>query len=648
MAGANNAEQQRMIDRIKCITFCEARDVATINCDHANQNNCRETTEWSTNGIPIVGSDKKFGYDAFHLGSPFGLFVDDERGNIYVADTHNHRVQKFNLKAIGSGGITVAGGNGAGNGSNQLNMPWVVYVDKNENVYVGDTDNSRIQMWAKGATSGVTVAGGRGKGKNLNQIGACQGIFVHEETNTLFISDFYNDRIVKWIPEKDEGVIVAGTGVGGSSANQLSGPRGIFIDQCETIYIADLWNSRIQKWEKGATEGITVAGGNGKGSATNQLYDPWDVEVDQYGNVYVADTSNNRIMKWAPGATSVINSTTTSTIPITTASAAIILTTSAAIISTTSATTIQQLVIPNIPVNARWAQQGVTVAGGHQSGNATNQFFYPKGLFIDDDDQTMIIADTLNHRIIQWKTGDVNGQVAAGGHGRGNRLDQLSWPIAVVIDKDTDSIIICDDNNQRVVRWSRRNDTSQGEILLDNINCFGLAMDNQKYLYISDTRNHEVRRYRIGDKNGTLVAGGHGEGNGLNQFNGPTYIFIDQQHTVYVTDRNNHRVMKWDKYATEGIVVAGGQGKVNALTQLSFPYQLFVDTLGTLYVADSANHRVMRWFKDAKQGTVIAGGNGPGERVHQLHYPYGLFFDRHGNLYVTDSENHRIQRFSIA
>ncbi|CAF4037193.1 unnamed protein product [Rotaria sp. Silwood2] len=181
-------------------------------------------------------------------------------------------------------------------------MPWAVYVDKNENVYVADTDNSRVQMWAKGATSGVTVAGGNGKGKGLNQIGACQGIFVHEETNTLFISDFYNDRIVKWIPEKGEGVIVAGTGASGSATNQLSGPRGIFIDQCETIYIADLWNSRVQKWKKGASEGITVAGGNGKGAAANQLNSPWDVELDQYGNIYIADTDNSRVMKWAPGA----------------------------------------------------------------------------------------------------------------------------------------------------------------------------------------------------------------------------------------------------------------------------------------------------------------------------------------------------------
>ncbi|CAF4183224.1 unnamed protein product [Rotaria sordida] len=242
--------------------------------------------------------------------------------------------------------------------------------------------------------------------------------------------------------------------------------------------------------------------------------------------------------------------------------------------------------------------------------------------------------------------GDTNGQVVAGGNGEGNRLDQLNYPIDVLIDKETDSLIICDRWNRRVVRWSRRSGTAQGEILIDNISCRGLAMDDQRYLYISDPGKHEVRRYQIGEKNGTLVAGGNGEGAGLNQLNWPTYIFVDQQQTVYVSDQNNHRVMKWNKGAKEGILVAGGQGKGNALTQLSYPNGLFVDTLGTIYVADHGNHRVMRWPKGAKQGTVIVGGNG-GEGANQFNRLQGLSFDRHGNLYVVGHSNNRVQRFSI-
>ncbi|CAF1248259.1 unnamed protein product [Rotaria sordida] len=246
--------------------------------------------------------------------------------------------------------------------------------------------------------------------------------------------------------------------------------------------------------------------------------------------------------------------------------------------------------------------------------------------------------------------GDTNGQVVAGDHGQGNRLDQLNYPTDVLIDKETDSLIICDYANRRVVRWSRRSGTTQGEILIDNISCRGLAMDDQRYLYISDTDKDEVRRYQIGDKNGTLVAGGNGQGAGLNQLNWPTYIFVDQQQTVYVSDCYNHRVMKWNKGAKEGIVVAGGQGQGNALTQFSHPQGLFVDTLGTIYVTDLKNQRVMRWPKGAKQGTVIVGGNGEGNGKNQFNGPWGLSFDRHGNLYVVDGGflgNDRVQRFSI-
>ncbi|CAF3372743.1 unnamed protein product [Rotaria socialis] len=302
----------------------------------------------------------------------------------------------------------------------------------------------------------------------------------------------------------------------------------------------------------------------------------------------------------------------------------------------------------NIPANATWSQNGVTIAGGNGYGDATNQLKQPLGLFVDDDDQVLVIADYENHRIMQWKNGDtMNGQVVAGGKGIGKGLHQLFWPTDVVIDKETDSLIICDRENRRVVRWSRRSGTTQGEILVNNIDCFGLAMDEQRYLYISDSGKHEVRRYQLGEKNGVLVAGGNGKGSGLNQLNVPTFLFVDRQQNVYVSDNNNHRVMKWNKDAKEGTVVAEGQGKGNSLTQLYYPEGIFVDTLGTLYVADSYYSRVMRWTEGARQGTVIVGGNGEGEGANQFNYLCSLSFDRHGNLYVADWNNHRVQRFSI-
>ncbi|CAF4629471.1 unnamed protein product, partial [Rotaria socialis] len=89
----------------------------------------------------------------------------------------------------------------------------------------------------------------------------------------------------------------------------------------------------------------------------------------------------------------------------------------------------------NIPANATWAQNGVTITGGNGTGGATSQLFYLHGLFVDDD-QTVVIADYSNHRIMQWKNGDTtNGQVVAGGKGQGNGLHQLNNPIDVLIYK---------------------------------------------------------------------------------------------------------------------------------------------------------------------------------------------------------------------
>ena len=250
------------------------------------------------------------------------------------------------------------------------------------------------------------------------------------------------------------------------------------------------------------------------------------------------------------------------------------------------------------------------------------------------------------HRIVEWKFGAKMGEVVAGGNGRGNRMDQLDMPIDIVVDEKTDSLIICDYENRRVVRWPRRNGR-EGQTLISDIECMGVAMDNNGDLYVSDGEKNEVRRWKVGEKKGTVVAGGNGKGDQLNQFNFPTSLFVDEDHSVYVSDHNNNRVMKWVKGGKEGVVVAGGQDEENCLTQLSSPYGVIVDHLGQVYVADCVNHRIVRWSKGSKEGHVVLGGNGRGQQPNQFNHPTGLSFDRKGNLYVADSWNHRIERFAI-
>jgi len=224
----------------------------------------------------------------------------------------------------------------------------------------------------------------------------------------------------------------------------------------------------------------------------------------------------------------------------------------------------------------------------------------------------------------------------------------LNEPSDVIVDENNKSLIICDKGNRRVIRWSLENQQEK-QIIIDNILCFGLRMNEYGDLFVSDIEKQEVKRWRKGETEaeGTVVAGGHGKGNNLNQFDYPSFLFIDREETVYVSDRDNHRVMKWLKGAKEGIIVAGGYGQGNSSKQLSGPLGLIVNEVGDIYVADCINHRIMCWPFGSKEGQLVVGGNGKGNGSNQFRYPTGLSFDVENNLYVVDSLNHRVQRFSV-
>ncbi|CAF3684268.1 unnamed protein product, partial [Adineta steineri] len=306
----------------------------------------------------------------------------------------------------------------------------------------------------------------------------------------------------------------------------------------------------------------------------------------------------------------------------------------------------QSILVDHININAEWKQHGITVAGGNVQGNQLNQLDLPCGIYVDDDHQTIYVADYANDRIVEWKYGAKNGQVVAGGNGKGNRSNQLYHPTDVIVDKKNDSIIICDRGNRRVVRWSRQNGKN-GKTIISDIDCRGLAMDNNGDLYVSDTKKNEVRRWKQGERKGTIVAGGNGQGNHLNQLNWPTYIFVDGDHSVYVSDYRNHRVMKWMKGAKEGIVAAGGNGRGNALTQLCHPQGVTVNHWGNIYVADSFNNRIMRWSQGSCEGSIVVGKYEKAEQSSQLNRPSGLSFDVEGNLYIVDCYNNRVKKLDM-
>ncbi len=165
---------------------------------------CHWVTKWNPNATDatlVVGSPSfASGSDSQHLNRPYGLFLDENNSLLYVADAANNRVQKFTLGNLT--GVTVAGGNGQGTASNQLNFPSTIHISQRDNsYYICDYHNNRIQKWAIGATYGVTIAGSSTgvAGNALHLLNGPYDVWVDPNATYMLISDANNCRVQKYL-----------------------------------------------------------------------------------------------------------------------------------------------------------------------------------------------------------------------------------------------------------------------------------------------------------------------------------------------------------------------------------------------------------------------------------------------------------------
>ncbi|UJR32777.1 hypothetical protein I4U23_020237 [Adineta vaga] len=283
---------------------------------------CTDAT-WNTSGITIAGGNGQ-GSGLNQLDHPMGLFID-RNGLVYIADTHNHRIVKW--KPRGIRGEIVVGASAELNGKNYVSS---VVVDKNETIYLCNRDENRIERWVKHVEQGEiifsniscwglalnkeevlyisghednriitwpslqVVAGGNGEGNDDNQLSSPYQIFI-DNKQSVYIADYFNHRIMKWVNDYKEGLLVAGGNGYGDKLDQLKLPHSVVVDQMGTMYIVDFGNDRILRWFKHSKVGTVLIGHDGSGNKASQLSDPYDIAFDREGNLYVADTSNHRI-----------------------------------------------------------------------------------------------------------------------------------------------------------------------------------------------------------------------------------------------------------------------------------------------------------------------------------------------------------------
>jgi sugar lactone lactonase YvrE len=251
------------------------------------------------------------------LNTPIGVAVDTA-DNLYIADAFNNRIRKVNAAGV----ITTVAGNGdarfsgdhAAATSASLSAPFGVAVDKVGNLYIADTSNHRIRKVDASGT--ITTVAGNGTEGFSGDGGAAARASLNFPTavtvnraGDLFITDQSNHRIRK---VNAAGVIttVVGNGDAGffgddaaATSASLNLPIGTAVDAAGTLYIADTSNHRIRRVSADGT--VTTVAGNGIGGFSGDggaasratLNSPSGVAVDTAGNLYIADSFNNRIRK---------------------------------------------------------------------------------------------------------------------------------------------------------------------------------------------------------------------------------------------------------------------------------------------------------------------------------------------------------------
>lgn len=621
------------------------------------------------------------------LCNPTGAAVDSA-GNLYVADTSNHRVLFYKTpfssdKAADDvfgqyGNLTSNVCNNPGSISeNSLCNPVRVTLDKADNLYISDQLNHRVlEFNTPEAITGVVGSGDTTADRVFGQFG-------------VFNTGACNNT--------------------GISAESLCDPIGIDVDTQGNLYIVDHSNHRVLKFITPLTTDTTadkVYGQlnkfttnvcNNTGVNSKSLCQPLSVAVDPSGVVFIADRGNHRVL----GYPSTGNTTTT---------------------ANKSLGQFRSL-------NANTCNN----TGGGTLPPVNNQSLCnPDGLAFDTsvspNSPNLYVSDTSNNRVLQYKPSKAtrtdptlvikNGQAASGVlgqsllttnfqdamDGRGFTFsDANAGTVAIDTSVSPNRVYVADYASHRVLAWSDiaaftshapaklvfgqpnffTNTVNNGGISGKSLNHpRGIAVDGNGNLFIADQDNHRVLIYKtpfttdavadivLGQAGSMLTADCNHGGVSTDSLCTPVGLALDSANNLYVGDFSNHRVLAYNKPLTTDATADKVYGQAGdfgtnscnlggvSADSLCNPHGIAVDTSDNLYVADWGNHRVLEFNKlpltDMTADKVFGQANdftanicnGIALSATSLCNPRFVAVNSAKDVFIADSGNNRVLKYT--
>jgi len=451
---------------------------------------------------------------AAQLSHPTGLALD-AAGNLYIADSSNHRIRK-----VAGGVITTVLGTGTPGADlpTQLNLPTSVVVDRSGNLYVSDNGNQRVQQ--------LTIAG------TINTLPGSGRDLALDSAGNLFIAS--GPQVMR-VPPSLAIQTVAGDGSypfrgdgGAATSARLNGPVAVALGSSGELFIADQKNSRVRTVSAAGV--ISTAAGDGTaGSATGELSFPSGVAISGSGMVYVSDQNNDRI---------------------------------------------QQLTAGGDPITL--AGTGAPGFNGDSLPATATQLFSPRAITFAGDG-AIYFVDAGNTRVRAFHAGGTISTVAtiaAGGVAADNSGNVYISDIALhrVVRVDSSGLVAVIAGTGMAGFGGDGGPATSAQLNAPG----GLAIDTLGTLYIADTGNHRVRMVGPDSVIATIAGtgapdfGGDGGPALSAALSSPGGLALDTIGNLYVADTGNNRVRM-----LTAAPVAGEQtqplGIVNAASMMAGP-----------------------------------------------------------------------------
>ncbi|MBK9166677.1 MAG: hypothetical protein IPM24_04345 [Bryobacterales bacterium] len=243
------------------------------------------------------------------VAGPAGLSLDSS-GTLWIAESAGHRIRKVTSAGLlaTAAGTGTAGFDADGRpaGATALSAPSHAILDGAGNLYIADSGNHRVRrVGLDGTVRTIAGTGAAGFSGDGGPAAAAQlrspSALAFDSSGNLYIADTGNNRIRRVAAD---GTIRTYTG----HTAPLSAPRGLAVSPDGTLFIADSGHHRVLRHTPAgeiteiAGRGVPGFSGDGGDALSAHLDTPAALALDSAGALYVADSGNNRVRRIAPRA----------------------------------------------------------------------------------------------------------------------------------------------------------------------------------------------------------------------------------------------------------------------------------------------------------------------------------------------------------